>query len=139
MLCVSAPSTATLTSVWIAGRQGDIHVEAFAVRPNPFTRGQLGLGAESLGLAEYGSGFVPANRQVVTGVCPKDLSAPTMEEAARGSELGVEVRLRTGELGGGPDLGVSYTMDDGTERLLMIPFGIWLCASACPAHLGEPM
>jgi len=135
MLCVSAPTTATIRKVAIHEPQGDVEVTAFAVRPNPMASGHEGLGGLDIGLAEYGSGFVPGQAQTVLGICPADPQAATAAEAAALSELGVEVRLESGTLGGGSSLDLTYTAD-GKDRVLNVPFAIWLCASTCPDNVG---
>ena len=38
---------------------GDIRVEAFALRPDPYARGLNGVGAQKIPLAEVGGGFDP--------------------------------------------------------------------------------
>jgi hypothetical protein len=136
MLCMSAPGSATITKVTIHDVQGDVAVVAFAVRLNPMAVGREGLGALDIGLAEYGSGFDPAGTQTVQGACPKNLLAATNEEAAKTSELGVEVRLASGEAGGGSALDLTYTVD-GRERIVTVPFAILLCAAVCPADVGS--
>jgi len=135
MLCVSAPSSATIQKVSIHDPHGAMQVDAFAVRPNPMASGHEGLGALNIGLAAYGTGFAPAEPQSVRGVCPKDLLAPTGEEAAALSELGVEVHLGSGVTGGGRALDLTYTAD-GSVRMVTIPFGIWLCVATCPPDIG---
>lgn len=96
-------------------------------------RGHEGLGGLKIGLATYGSGFAPGQAQTVSGVCPKDLLAPTNEEAAAVFELGVEVHLDSGSIGSGNSLDVTNTIDRA-ERVLTIPFGIRLCTAACPPN-----
>ena len=136
MLCVSAPASAAIRKVAIHDPQGSVSVTAFVIRPNPWPRGHEGLGGLNIGLAAYGSGFAPGEPQVVPGVCPKDVIAPTNDEALALSELGVEVRLDGGTIGGGNELDVTYATD-GSDRVLTIPFGIWLCAATCPADPGK--
>jgi hypothetical protein len=80
MLGVSAPTTATIRKVAIHAPQGNVEVTAFAVRPNPMASGHEGLGGLKIGLAEYGSGFLPGQAQTVLGVCPADPQAPTNAE-----------------------------------------------------------
>ena len=135
-LCVSAPATASITGVTIHQAQGDVRVEAFAIRPNPIPSGGAELGGQKAALVAYDSGFAPAKAQQVSGACPKDLLAPTAGEAAAMSELGVQVRLASGDIGGGSALDVKYRIDQGPERTAAVPFGIWLCASTCPPGIG---
>lgn len=134
MLCVSAKASATITTVRLDQPQGDLRVEAFAVRSNPIPNGPA-LGSEQGTLTEFDPAFVPADVQHVAGVCPADPSAPTPAEATTLTELGVQVRLASGDVGGGRALDVDYQID-GQSRTLTVPFGIWLCAHACPAGVG---
>ena len=136
-LCVSAPSTASVTKVSLDHQQGDVRIEAFAVRPNPLTRGADDLGMLNTSLADYGQGFQPGAPAEVSGVCPKDLLAPTDEEAAASTELGVQLRLASGAIGGGSGLVLTYTNDTGKEKTATVPFGVWLCSATCPPSLGQ--
>jgi hypothetical protein len=134
LLCVSGPGTAQLDAVRIDNPQGNILVEAFAVRPNPMPAGD-GLGALETPLTAVSPAFDPPRPQLISGVCPEDPSSPTDSEAAAVSELGVQVRLQSGEVGGGRALDVDYEIG-GSRKTLTIPFGIWLCAGKCPTDLG---
>jgi len=118
-------------SIGLGGAQGDLVVDAFAVRPNPFTSGLLGLGDERAALASLGAGFDPAATQVVDGTCPKDPNNATDDENRRLYELGVQVHLASGDVGGATDLLVAYEID-GRQAMTSIPFGIWLCTATCP-------
>ena len=136
MLCVSAADTvATITGVSVHEPQGDIRVEAFAVRINPMPAGQ-GLGSAKGTLAAIDPAFAPSNRQEVAGLCPADPGAPTQAEASALSELGVQVRLGSGDIAGGGSLDIAYQVN-GRSGTLSIPFGIWLCARVCPDGIGE--
>ena len=135
MLCMSPPGTAQLDGVRIDRPEGDIQVEAFAVRPNPMPAGE-GLGGLRTTLASFSPAFRPSEAQLVNGACPQDFSAPTLSEAAALTELGVQVRLGSGDLGGGRALLVDYRVN-GERRMLSIPFGIWLCARTCPPNIGD--
>jgi hypothetical protein len=134
MVCVTSPGTAQIDAVRIDQPQGDIRVEAFAVRPNPMPAGD-GLGAQRTTLAAFSSAFVPSAPQHVSGLCPRDPNAPTASEGSALSELGVQVRLGSGDLAGGRALDLDYRIDGG-QRTLTIPFGIWLCSGTCPPGVG---
>ena len=135
-LCVTAPARATIVGVSLSHVIGDVRVDAFAVRPNPFFAGEPMLGGQRITLVEYASGFQPNGPQVISGTCPRDLIAPTDAEARAVFELGVQVQLVSGETGGGTALDVRYQIDDGPERGVTVPFGIWLCTSTCPPDIG---
>lgn len=137
MLCVSSGSTAVINGVAIHDPVGPIQVEAFAVRPNPFTAGIEGLGSADATLAGYGRGFAPNVPQTVSGICRGDAATTTADEAGSESELGVQVRLLSEDIGGGHDLDVTYAID-GRVHVLSIPFGIWLCARTCPSDINDP-
>ncbi len=142
MLCLTSPGTATITGVALHEPSGEIRVDAFAVRPNPFTQGQDGLGTDDRSLASFAAGFDPGGTQRVSGVCPADAQASDAVQAsdtpndAQSSELGVQVSLAAGEMGGGKGLAVTYDIA-GTEGTAVIPFGIWLCARTCPDSPGS--
>jgi hypothetical protein len=138
LLCVSGRVTAIITGVSVTKPQGSIRVETFALRPNPFTRGQQGLGGERSALTVASRDFVPTGQQAVSGQCPSDQSsAAQTDQLGPLSELGVEVSWDgVGQYAGGHGLDVAYTVD-GHEQDLIIPFGIWLCAATCPDLLNE--
>ena len=135
MLCVSTPATATITGVSVHEPQGDLRVEAFAVRRNPMPTGE-GLGSAGGALHEFDPAFAPSNPQEVAGVCADDRRAPTPAESSALSGLGVQVQLGSGEIAGGRSLDVAYEVD-GRSGTHSIPFGIWLCAQTCPEDVGE--
>jgi hypothetical protein len=137
MLCVSAPTTATISAVSIDKPEGGIRVDAFATRPNPFTRGEDGLGSQAKTLVEFSPSFAPGARQSVTGVCPGSgaTSEPGLDAGV--SELGVQVSWDgVGPYAGGPALDVTYSIG-GQAHTLVVLFGIWLCASTCPESLSD--
>jgi hypothetical protein len=142
MLCLTSPGTATITGVALHEPSGEIRVDAFAVRPNPFTQGQDGLGTDDRSLASFAADFDPGGTQRVSGVCPADAQASDAVQAsdtpidAQASELGVQVSLAAGETGGGRGLDVTYDLG-GTKRTAVIPFGVWLCARTCPDGPGS--
>lgn len=142
MLCLTSPGTATVTGVALHEPSGEIRVDAFAVRPNPFPRGHDALGTDERPLASFAADFDPGGTQRVSGVCPANTQASDAVQAsdtiidAQASELGVQVSLPAGEMGGGKSLDVTYDLG-GTKRTAVIPFGIWLCARTCPDNLGS--
>lgn len=135
LLCVAGSGMATITRVALHEPIGDIRVTAFAVRPNPYTRGQQGLGDERKLLSEIGGGFDPDAAQQVSGVCPSEAQLNDTGVVSKLSELGVQVAWSSGDLAGGAGLDVTYEIG-GTERSTFMPFGIWLCAASCPDHPG---
>lgn len=136
MLCVTSPATATITGVTPHEPSGDLRVEVFAVRPNPFTRGLDGLGDDRRPLADIGGGFSPGGPQTVSALCPTDtqLNDPTI--TAQTVELGVQVSWSSGDVAGAKGLDVHYDVA-GSEATAFIPFGIWLCERTCPDGVGS--
>ena len=90
----------------------------------------------------FAADFDPGGTQRVSGVCPANTQASDAVQAsdtiidAQASELGVQVSLPAGEMGGEKSLDVTYDLG-GTKRTAVIPFGIWLCARTCPDNLGS--
>ncbi len=137
MLCVSSPATARITNVAVDQVQGGIHVDAFAVRPNPFTRQEEGLGGQRESLSDYSSTFVPNSAQLISGVCQPSSPAISGGDIANISELGVQVSWDgSGRYAGGHALDIVYEIA-GTQKTLTINFGIWLCAATCPPELNH--
>jgi hypothetical protein len=137
MLCVSAPGTAIVRSVAVHEPTGDIEVEVFATRPNPFARGLDGLGTARSTIADLRLDFDPAATPVA-GVCPEDVESAPASVSAQIVELAIQVARRSGDAAGGPALDVTYVVD-GRTRIAVIPFGVWLCASTCPPEAGDLM
>jgi hypothetical protein len=135
-LCLTSPGIATITRVDLHRRSGDIRVEAFAVRPDPFARGLNGVGTDLRPLAEIGGGFDPGGIQTVSMVCPTEAQRadPTYESTF--DEFAVQVSWASGDVSGGTGLDVTYRIED-VERTAVIPFGIWLCAGTCPDDVGS--
>jgi len=136
MLCVTSPATATITGVTPHQPSGDIRVEAFSVRPNPFARGLDGLGDDLRPLADIGAGFDPGAVQTVSGRCPTDTQLDDSTIAAQVVELGVQVSWSSGDVAGTTGLDVGYEVA-GSTATAFIPFGIWLCAQTCPDGVGS--
>jgi hypothetical protein len=136
MLCVSSPGTATIRSVAVHQPTGDIEVQAFATRLNPFTRGLEGLGDRISTIASLHLDFDPAAPAALTGVCPDDVTTIPSSVAAQVVELAVQVARRAGDAAGGPALDVTYDVGGDTSTAV-IPFGVWLCAAACPPEAGN--
>ncbi len=136
MLCVSAPSTATIRSIAVHQPTGDIEVQAFATRPNPFTRGLDGLGNPVSTIADLHLDFDPAAPAMVSGVCPADVTTMPPSVAAQLVELAVQVVRHSGDAAGGAALDVTYDTG-GQTRTAVIAHGIWLCAADCPPEAGN--
>jgi hypothetical protein len=133
MLCLSQPGSAALRSVAVHQPTGDIEVQAFAVRANPFIRGLDGIGSARGAISDLHTDLDPsAPTKSVGGVCAADPAKPTDAESARLVELVVQV-ARGGDdaAAGGQALDVVYDVD-GSTRTTVVPFGVWLCAAACP-------
>jgi hypothetical protein len=135
LLCVTQPATATLTSVALDQPTGDITVDAFAVRLDPYYQGLPFVGDVRQPLPIIGGGFQPGAPQIVSGVCPDDDTIGPAEVESQLRELAFEVSWSAGEYAGARDLSVTYEID-GTSKTALIPFGIWLCAATCPEGLG---
>jgi hypothetical protein len=136
MLCLSRPGTAVLRSVAVHGAAGDIEVQAFAVRLNPFLRGLDGLGDARSTITGLHTDFDPdAPVKAVSGVCPEDPANPPDSVSAQLVELAVQVVRGSGDAAGGPALDVVYDAE-GSTRTAIIPFGVWLCATTCPPEAG---
>lgn len=135
-LCLSSPGTAAITDVALHEATGDIRVEAFGVRANPFERGLDAVGAVAGTLDEVG-GEVDPWREEVTTVCPTTGRSADPAGAPSLDEFAVQVSWSSGDVAGGTALDVTYAVD-GVEHTLLVPFGIWLCAATCPDGLGSP-
>jgi hypothetical protein len=128
-LCITTPGHATILSVAMHEPTGDIGVEAFATRPNPFTRDGVGIPMSSI--VDLQLDLDPAAPAIVSGTCPADVSAMSDAEAAALVELVVQVVRRSGTDAGASALDITYDVD-GQTRTSVIPFGIWLCQATCP-------
>ncbi len=137
MLCVDTGGPATVTGVSLHDPTGNARVDAFAVRPNPFTSGQDGLGADRQALTSVGGGFVPGETQVVDGACPAVSASNGADQAAQLSELGVQVSWDgLGDYAGAKSLDVRY-QKDANNATLSVPFAVWLCSAVCPDALPK--
>jgi hypothetical protein len=134
-LCLTLPGTATITGVALHERTGDIRVEAFGLRPNPYARGLDGVGAQAIPLAEIGGGFDLGGVQRVSEVCPSEGQLAHPDAGATLKEFAVQVSWSSGDVSGGTGLDVTYEIE-GVQRTAVIPFGIWLCAETCPDDVG---
>lgn len=134
-LCLTSPGTATITRVALHEPTGDIRVEAFGVRPNPFLRGLDGVGVQAIPLAEISGGFDLGGVQRVSEVCPTEAQRADPDYHSTLSEFAVQVSWESGDVSGGTGLDVTYEID-GVERTAVIPFGIWLCPATCADDLG---
>ena len=130
-LCITAPGRAIIQSVAMHEPTGDIAVEAFATRPNPFARNLDGVGNPRSSIVDLDLDLDPAAPAVVSGSCPADVSAISDGEAAALVELVVQVVRRSGTDAGASALDITYEMD-GDTRTSVIPVGIWLCQATCP-------
>ena len=136
MLCVSSPGTATIRSVAVHQATGDIEVQAFATRPNPFTRGLDGLGDKQSTITDLHLDLDPSAPATVSGACPGDAASAPPSIAGQLVELAVQVARRQGDAAGGAALDVTYEVG-GDTRTAVIPFGIWLCATTCPPEANK--
>jgi len=136
-LCVTAPGTATITSVALHEPTGNLRIDAFAVRPNPFARGLDGVGDSLTPLGEIGGGFDPAATQQVSDVCPTDeqIADPDFDWPPL-PEFAVQVSWSSGDLAGGTGIDVTYELG-GSELVALIPFEIWVCAGPCPEEVFD--
>jgi hypothetical protein len=135
-LCLTTPGRATIRSVAMHQPTGDIVIEAFATRPNPFTRGLDGIGNAHSTIADLRVDLDPAAPAVVAGTCPADLSAMSDAEAAGLVELVVQVVRSSGADAGATALDITYEVG-GQARTSVIPLGIWLCEATCPPESGS--
>jgi hypothetical protein len=136
MLCVSSPGTVTIRSVDVHQPTGDIEVQAFATRLNPFTRGLDGLGNQFSTIAALHVDLDPTAPTTVSGVCPGDVTTAPPSVMSQIVELAVQVVRRSGDAAGGPALDVTYEVG-GEMRTAVIAHGIWLCAATCPPEAGN--
>jgi hypothetical protein len=135
-LCLTSPGSATITKVALHQPSGDIRVEAFGVRPNPYVRGLNGVGVQAIRLAEVGGGFDLDGVQQVSEVCPTEGQLADRDVGATLKEFAVQVSWSSGDVSGGTGLDVTYEIE-GVHRTAAIPFGIWLCAGTCPDDVGS--
>ena len=136
MLCVTSSATATITNVSVHAPQGDIHIDAFALRPNPYYRNQPFEGQDFKPIAEIGNGFSPAAVQQVAGVCPQDVANDPASIQSKTSELAIQISWSSGDVAGGHGLDVTYSVG-GQQQTALVPFGVWICAKTCPAQVGK--
>ncbi len=135
-LCLTSPGVVTITKVALHEPTGDIRVEAFGVRPDPYVRGLNGVGAQEIPLAEIGGGFDLGVVQQVGEVCPTEGQLANPDVSATLDEFAVQVSWSSGDVSGGAGLDVTYEIE-GVQRTAVIPFGIWLCATTCPDDVGS--
>jgi hypothetical protein len=137
MLCVDPPAPAVITSVSVDHPVGGVRVDAFGVRPNPFLRGQQGLGGDRSTLPLFSPDFLPGQQQRVSGKCPGSPGSSDNSDFSGLSELAVQVSWDgNGAYSGGHALDVEYEIS-GQKQDLIIPFGIWLCSGTCPDSLND--
>jgi hypothetical protein len=109
---------------------GDIEVQAFATRPNPFTRVLDGLRNQRSTIADLHFDFNPTAPATVSGMCPEEAASLPQASQRIWSRLRSK-SLGAGDAAGGRALDVTYEVGGGT-RTTVIPFGVWLCATTCP-------
>jgi hypothetical protein len=136
-LCLTSPGVATITRVALHEPTGDIRVDAFGVRPNPFVGGLDAVGTTTVPLEEIGGGFELGGVQQVSEVCPTEAQGADPTYQSTLGEFAVQVSWASGDVSGGAGLDVTYEIA-GVERTAVIPFGIWLCARTCPDDVGAP-
>jgi hypothetical protein len=137
--CLSAPGRVTITAVSLHEPQGEIRVDAFAVRPNPVITGDDFIGNTAVPLASIGKGFDLSRPQVIDGVCPtpEELASSTSEY-----ELAIQLTRLSGTLAGALGLEISY-MSGSVTKTLVVPNGYWLCSAQQPSggatqEVGRP-
>lgn len=127
ILCLERSGEATVRGIGLIDLQGSIKLDSFGVRPNPFARGEPGIGAIRDHLADLGFDD-PA--QVVDTTCP---GPGEIESWTGGSELAVEMShsdpTASSWVG---SLEVSYAFGVSGRGTFTIPYGIGLCPNACP-------
>jgi hypothetical protein len=103
VLCVSGPGKAVITHVAIHSLQGDLTVDAFAVRTKVEHHHYIGGAHQTL--ASIGQGFDLSGPQVVTTVCPRDPRSGAWSDFV---ELAVQITRTSGDVAGGPGLDITY-------------------------------
>ncbi len=126
ILCLGAPGSATIRDVSLMGSTGSIHLDKFAIRPNPYVRQQQGVGAERSDLAALG--FSASTAQVVDTQCPKPGAEATWQG---GSELAFQVSYDGKGTAGSQSLNVTYEYGPGTTKAFSISYGVRLCPTQC--------
>ena len=133
-ICLTEPGSAIITGVAIHEATGDIRVQAFAVRPNPFVRGIDGVGTDERTLAEIGEGFAPGAIQEVSAVCPTADQMDDESVTAQVPEFAIQVSWSSGGLAGGTGIDLTYEID-GSRHTSRIPMAVWVCSAECPDDL----
>ena len=129
ILCLREPGTVTLESVHLVDSRLGLAVDSFAVRPNPFPRGELGIGSARDTLVALG--LHPSGPQVVDSQCPEDDNDETW---TGGYEVVFQVSY-PGPVDAPPEAGsveVSYTYGESGHGTLAIPYAVRLCPAVCP-------
>lgn len=126
ILCLPQHGSVTIEGVSLAGAPAGLHLDAFAVRPNPFVIQKPGVGAERSQLRTLG--FNPGAAQVVDSQCP----SPGAEQTWKGgSELAFQVSYAATGAVVAQSLEVKYSFGTSETRTLSIPYGVQLCPGVC--------
>jgi hypothetical protein len=133
ILCLGAPGSATIRDVSLIGSTGSIHLDTFAVRPNPYVRQQQSVGAERSDLAALG--FSASTAQVVDTQCSEPGAEATWQG---GSELAFQVSYDGEGTAGSQSLNVTYEYGPGTTKAFSISYGVRLCPTKCADPTASP-
>jgi hypothetical protein len=133
ILCLTGPGQAIIDDVAMHEPTGGLHVDAFALRPNPFPTGGQVIGAGAVPLASLNDGYI-VGRQTIETVCP---TAGQEESWTGGREFAIQVSKPSAGPAYGLSLDVSYE-SGGAHETLTIPFGVALCGTGPPADCPSP-
>lgn len=133
ILCLERPGSATVVQVELVEPRGGIHVAAFAVRPNPYPRGEPAIGVERADLPSMGLDV--SAQQIVDSACP---DPDTVETWQGGSELAFQVAYDAAAAGSAAAVRVTYTVASGRARSFEIPYGVQVCPDTCLDPLASP-
>ena len=133
ILCVDRPGTVTIEHVTLKTAGPGIHLDAFAVRPNPYLHGQQALGEADASLTA--SGFAPKKNQGVDSTCltQKEQNTPSTWAAAAekgrgGVELAMQYSSTATKTQTASGIVVQY-LSGSHQETLTIPFAVTLCAA----------
>lgn len=115
-VCLTRPGEITITDVKPVDPVGTVDVEAFAVRPNPVTRGGQFLGGDQGPLSKHGF----SDSHQVAGACKAN-------DGSTSYELGLQLTKPTSADVGVAGWDVVYR-SRGHNGTLRLPFAIALCS-----------
>lgn len=123
--CLSVPGEATIVAVGAVEPEGDIRVDAFALRANPWDQGVNAVGSIRETLAEIDGGFRLNQPAVVSAVCADGAAG------GHADELAIQLSYGSGDLAGVKALLMTYRVH-GVDRSTTIPFAVRFCSGRCP-------